>query len=392
MASGLLSRLFLPFIRRNNFFVRYARGAFYQSILQAPDRSASPGGSIWYTWCTSIRWDTAALLSDSCRGGRTWLVEPLSTPLPCFRFLVELTLTALLATGIYYLVEQPLNQVVNASRLPNAGTIHLSRPYDRDTLLSGRSDAAAVLLPDSFSAVANSYFQFKQFRIEQQACAMKVSTDACVLGAVAAVAGATRLLDIGTGTGLLALMAAQRAPEAHIEAVELEPAAAAQARANFAASPWAARLVLHAMPLAQLAASRPAAFDHILCNPPFFRNSLRSPDAQRTSARHAAADTLSFAELASFSAGFLTTGGQLTVLLPPPEMQEFEREAARTGLFPAARCVLHHRPGSKPLRHITAFGRHPAAVLTRTLMLHPGPTDAYSAEFRELLGPFYLAL
>lgn len=238
----------------------------------------------------------------------------------------------------------------------------------------------------------NDYFQFKQFRVAQGSCAMKVSTDACVLGAVADVVGATRLLDVGTGTGLLALMAAQRNPQAQIEAVELDPAAATQARANFAASPWAARLTLHAMPLAQLAATRPAAFDGILCNPPFFRNSLRSPDARRTTARHTAPDSLTFAELAEFAATFLTSAGQLTVLLPPPEMQQFEREAAQASLFPATRLVLHHRPGSKPLRHITAFGRQPAAVATRLLCLHEDGSEEYSAAFRELLGPFYLAL
>ena len=238
----------------------------------------------------------------------------------------------------------------------------------------------------------NDYFQFKQFRVEQSACAMKVSTDACVLGAVADVTGATRLLDIGTGTGLLALMAAQRNPTVLVEAVELDEAAAAQARANFASSPWAGRLTLHAMPLAQLAATRPASFDGMVCNPPFFRNSLRSPDARRTTARHTAEDSLTFAELAGFAAAFLTPGGQLTVLLPPPEMQQFEREAAHAGLFPLTRLVLHHRPGSKPLRHITAFGRRPAAVDTRLLWLHEAASEEYSVAFQELLGPFYLAL
>jgi len=238
----------------------------------------------------------------------------------------------------------------------------------------------------------NDYFQFKQFRVEQGTCAMKVSTDACVLGAAADVAGATRLLDIGTGTGLLALMAAQRNAEARIEAVELDAAAAVQARANFAASPWAGRLTLHAMPLAQLAASQLAAFDGILCNPPFFRDSLRSPDARRTTARHTAKDSLTFAELARFAAAFLTPGGQLTVLLPPPEMQQFEREAAQAELFPVTRLVVHHRPGSKPLRHITAFSRQPGTVATRPLWLHEASSDDYSAEFRGLLGPFYLAL
>ncbi len=238
----------------------------------------------------------------------------------------------------------------------------------------------------------NSYFQFKQFRVEQGACAMKVCTDACVLGAVAAVEGAGRILDIGTGTGLLALMAAQRNPTARIEAVELDEAAAAQAAANFAASPWAGRLRLHSLPLAGLAAAGSAAFDHILCNPPFFRHALRSPDARRTRARHAADDSLTFGELARFGADFLAPAGQLTVLLPPPEMREMEREAAAAGLFPATRRVLRHRATSKPLRHIVAFGRAAGAVQEQELPLHEPDSEDYTAWFREQLGPFYLAL
>ncbi|WP_139922435.1 tRNA1(Val) (adenine(37)-N6)-methyltransferase [Hymenobacter sp. DG01] len=238
----------------------------------------------------------------------------------------------------------------------------------------------------------NSYFQFKQFRVEQGACAMKVSTDACVLGAVAAVTDVSRILDIGSGTGLLALMAAQRNPRACIEAVELDAAAAAQAAENFRLSPWSARLVLHAQPLAAFAATRPAPFDCIICNPPFFRNSLRSPHAGRTTARHTAPESLTFTELARFAADFLTPAGQLTVLLPPPEMLYFEREAAAAGLYPTTRLVVHHRPGSKALRHITGFGRQPGVVREQLLFLHEGNEAAYSDPFRELLGPFYLAL
>lgn len=236
----------------------------------------------------------------------------------------------------------------------------------------------------------NDFFQFKHFRIEQAACAMKVSTDACVLGAAAAVEDAVRILDVGTGTGLLALMAAQRNPTARIEAVEIDADAAAQAARNVAASPWAGRIRVHAQSLAAYAATAPAPFDHILSNPPFFRRSLRSPDAQRTAARHAADDTLSFAELARFAAAHLTRAGRLTVLLPPPEMREFEQEAARAGLSLISRLVLQHRPGSKPLRHITSFGPGPHALTESVLTIHDAD-ESYSAAFRALLRDFYLA-
>ena len=238
----------------------------------------------------------------------------------------------------------------------------------------------------------NSYFQFKQFRVEQGECAMKVCTDACVLGAAADIAEARRILDVGTGTGLLALMAAQRNPAAHIEAVELDQAAARQAADNFKRSPWAGRLTVHAQTLAEFARTQPQPFDHILCNPPFFRHSLRSPDSGRTTARHTAPDTLTFAELARFAADYLTPEGRLTVLLPPPEMLHFEREATFAGLYPHQRLVLRHRPGSKALRHITEFRRQPSPATTAELALHEATGEAYSEQFRELLGPFYLAL
>ncbi|MDO7847393.1 methyltransferase [Hymenobacter sp. M29] len=246
----------------------------------------------------------------------------------------------------------------------------------------------------------NDYFQFQQFRIEQGRCAMKVSTDACLLGAATDLRGATRLLDIGTGTGLLALMAAQRHASVQIEAVEIDEAAAAQAAANVADSPWAGRIQVHAQSLADFARAQPAPladddrrFSHIICNPPFFRQSLRSPDAARSTARHEAADSLSFDALAAFAAGLLSPPGLLTVLLPPPEMQAFEQVAAGSGLLPATRLVVRHRPGSRPLRHITGFRREALATQETELTIRTAEDDTqYSAAFRALLTGFYLAL
>ena len=246
----------------------------------------------------------------------------------------------------------------------------------------------------------NDYFQFQQFRIEQGSCAMKVSTDACLLGAAADLSGATRLLDIGTGTGLLALMAAQRHATVAIEAVEIDAAAAAQAAANAAASPWAGRIRVRALSLAEYAATAPATladadlrFSHIICNPPFFRQSLRSPNAARTTARHEDAGSFSFAALAAFAAEFLSAAGLLTVLLPPPEMQAFEAVAAQVGLYPATRLVVRHRPGSRPLRHITGFRLGASAIQKAELTIRTAENEAeYSAAFQALLAGFYLAL
>ena len=238
----------------------------------------------------------------------------------------------------------------------------------------------------------NDYFQFQQFRIHQGACAQKVSTDACLLGAAADLAGATRVLDIGTGSGLLALMAAQRAPRARIEAIEIDPTAAAQAAANVAASSWAGRVAVHALSLAAYAATQPGLFSQLICNPPFFRRSLPSPDATRAAARHTGAHSLTFGELVAFAATHLAPGGILTVLLPPPEMQQFAHEAQAGGLFEQARLAVRHRPGSRLTRCISQFGALGPAAVPQTELVIQAADGSYSPAFRALLAGFYLAL
>lgn len=240
--------------------------------------------------------------------------------------------------------------------------------------------------------MANDYFQFQQFRISQGDCAQKVSTDACLLGAAADLTGATRVLDLGTGTGLLALMVAQRAPAALVEAIEIDPLAAAQAARNAAASPWAARVQVRPLSLAAYAAALPPAFSHIICNPPFFRLSLAPPDAARATARHAGEASLTFEAIADFAAAFLTSAGTLTVLLPPPEMAHFAQAAQMAGLPPRARLVVRHRPGGRVTRVIAQFGREAAAVETETSLTIQDASGAYSADFRALLAGFYLGL
>jgi len=241
----------------------------------------------------------------------------------------------------------------------------------------------------------NDYFQFQQFRITQDACAQKVSTDACVLGAATDLSGASRILDLGTGTGLLALMAAQRAPAAEIDAIEIDPAAAAQAAANVATSPWPARIRVWPLSLAAYAASQPAPFSHIICNPPFFRHSLPPPNAARAAARHVGSTSLTFSDIASFAAAFLRPGGTLTVLLPPVEMTHFEHEAQAVGLATQARLVVRHQAGGRATRIISQMGRdQPTAVVETELCIKDkdGAASDYSTAFRALLAGFYLAL
>ena len=239
--------------------------------------------------------------------------------------------------------------------------------------------------------MANNYFQFQQFRIEQGDCAQKVSTDACLLGAAADLSGASRVLDLGTGTGVLALMAAQRAPAATIEAIEIDPAAATQAARNVAASPWASRVVVHPLSLAAYAATGPGQFSHIICNPPFFRRSLAPPDAARATARHESEGSLTFADIVAFAAGHLAAVGTLTVLLPPPEMTQFAQAAVAGGLAVQARLTVRHRPGGRATRSIWQFGRRALAEpAEREISIKATDGLAYSLDFQRLLGGFYL--
>jgi tRNA1Val (adenine37-N6)-methyltransferase len=238
----------------------------------------------------------------------------------------------------------------------------------------------------------NDYFRFQQFHIDQGDCAQKVSTDACILGAAADLAGATRVLDLGTGTGLLALMAAQRSPAATIEAIEIDSTTAAQAAANVAASPWADRIQVWPLSLAAYAATQPGGFSHIICNPPFFRRSLAPPDTARATARHEGESSLTFGDIIGFAAGHLGTGGTLTVLLPPPEMQQFEQEAAAGGLPARARLLVQHRPGGRVTRCISAFGHVAPREPLATSLTIQAADGTYSPEFRALLSGFYLAL
>ncbi|WP_207435636.1 methyltransferase [Sabulibacter ruber] len=235
--------------------------------------------------------------------------------------------------------------------------------------------------------MANDYFQFKQFLIRQDRCAMKVCTDSCVLGAYAQVAGAKRILDIGAGTGLLSLMVAQRAPEAHIEAVEIDPAAAAQAQENICLSPWADRVRLFPMSLQEFAQINPGQFDIIISNPPFFQASLKSSDAVKNQAKHT--ETLSFTEVISFSARFLSSEGKLHILLPPHEARVFEQEAHANGFYTNNILWLEATPGGKLLRTIHTYSRLRSTMSESTLAVRE-KDHTYTQAFRELLKDYYL--
>lgn len=238
--------------------------------------------------------------------------------------------------------------------------------------------------------MANTYFQFKQFRVEQDRCAMKVCTDSCVFGAYINVSGAKRILDIGAGTGLLSLQVAQRS-EARIDAVEINPEAQAQATENFSASPWANRLILHSLSLQQFAAQPQPVYDVIFSNPPFFLASLKSEIAAKNTAKHTG--DLFFEDILHFTQQHLSPEGRLYLLLPPAEALYFEKAAVKLGLYLSETVAVYTYVGGKCIRHIQTFTKAPdEALVTKQLFIRKEDKTTYTPEFVELLQPYYLHL
>jgi tRNA1Val (adenine37-N6)-methyltransferase len=199
--------------------------------------------------------------------------------------------------------------------------------------------------------MGNSWFQFQQFRINQDRCAMKISTDAVLLGALAEADEPKHILDIGTGTGIIALMLAQRFSEAKIEAVELDEQAAIQAGENFAGSKFDARLTIHQERIQDFATSK--RFDLIVSNPPYFTAHLKAKGKERNQALHT--DTLSFADLVKQVTRLLANSGRFWMILPPYESAVFQELALKQGLFSNQIFRLKDKPEKQVQRELVEF-------------------------------------
>jgi tRNA1Val (adenine37-N6)-methyltransferase len=233
---------------------------------------------------------------------------------------------------------------------------------------------------------SGTYFHFKQFSVRHDRCAMKVGTDAVLLAAWVDVRGAQHILDIGTGSGVIALMLAQRTPETtRVESVEIEKDSAGQAAENFRNSPWGSRLSVHELAIQEYSSS--VRFDLIITNPPYFNRSLEPPDRRRHYVRHTA--TLTYDELLSAVVRLLTENGRFSLILPYKEAMLFTKYASQHELFCSRRHHFRTRK-EKPLeRTLLEFSRRPLSVDEGEILLYDNGLE-WSSVYRNLISDFYV--
>jgi tRNA1Val (adenine37-N6)-methyltransferase len=217
---------------------------------------------------------------------------------------------------------------------------------------------------------------------------MKVSTDACIQGAwTPADDTVKRILDIGTGTGLLSLMLAQRT-DAIIDAVELDEAAAQQAKENTESSPWAERIQIIQADATDYTAGEP--YDMIFCNPPFFNNSLLSDKAARNMARHT--HSLSYSQLFNAIQRNLSLTGYASIMLPPPEHELWNNLLNENEWCVFQKLIVKSKEDSVPVRIISLCKKGSINKLKEETLIMRQTDDSYTEQFIALMQPYYLYL
>lgn len=237
---------------------------------------------------------------------------------------------------------------------------------------------------------SNNYFAFKRFIVYHDKCGMKVGTDGVLLGAWAN--GGKRILDIGCGSGLITLMMAQRFPESEIIAIDIDEDAFQQTIENVARSEFAERISIFQTSIQRFATQSEAEnnkkYDSIVCNPPFFVNSLKSPDSKRSAARHA--ETLPFAELFAAVEKTMTDEGEFSVIIPTDYLGVFKAEASLHGLFLSRKYSLKTTAKKAAKRQLLSFSKQPPRKFDeseQTLLDNEGKKSEW---YKGLTRDFYL--
>ncbi len=236
-------------------------------------------------------------------------------------------------------------------------------------------------------------FRFKQFTIVQDQCAMKVGTDSVLLGSWTSLPQTGRALDIGTGTGLLSLMIAQRSSSLQIDALEIDTQAAEQAHYNVEQSPWSNRIRIIPESIQDYYPThQQEKYDFIISNPPFFQSGGLIEKKERRFARHN--DTLSFKELFSYAHRLLSEQGRLSIVVPYDAYQTIQEIASEHKLFIERINFIYPNQKAfneeKPKRLLMTFSFINQTTKTEKLIIEPEKRHFYSEEYKSLVEPFYL--
>jgi tRNA1Val (adenine37-N6)-methyltransferase len=231
-----------------------------------------------------------------------------------------------------------------------------------------------------------SIFKFKQFEVDQTGCAMKINTDGVLLGASANHPAPKTILDIGTGTGVIALMLAQRFPEALIHAVEIDGQAAETAGKNFQLSVFNDRLSIHHAAIEKY--DHAGQFDLIVSNPPFFVNDLKSEEFRKGIARHADEDF--FSMLVKKSSALLADEGMIWLILPVKQADEVIGIAAHYNLSLVERVHIHSDQHKPTFRQMICLKKGEAVLKESDFYIYASLKE-HTAEYKELLKDFFLA-
>lgn len=234
--------------------------------------------------------------------------------------------------------------------------------------------------------MANPFFQFKQFTVWHDKCAMKVGTDGVLLGAWTHVSGARRILDVGTGTGLVALMLAQRSSiDTIVTALEIDEAATEQAKENVNRSPWKDRIKVIQADFSIYQSME--KFDIIVSNPPYFVDSLNCSDQKRSAARHN--NSLTYDSLIAGVADLLAKNGVFTIVIPTDVVDKVKTIASNYNLYPTSLLNVITKPGNSPKRTLISFSFSNEKCVVKELLTEI-TRHQYSEEFKELIRDYYL--
>ncbi len=239
--------------------------------------------------------------------------------------------------------------------------------------------------------MSSDIFKFKQFQVDQEQCSMKIGTDGVLLGAWVNTENVTSVLDIGTGSGVIALMVAQRAQQATVSAVEIDEKSFLQAKQNMEDSPWSDRMDLQNEPIQDYTKATDKTFDLIVCNPPFFSGGTFSKDQERNNVRHTI--KLPNGDLLRCANKLMNKTGRFSVILPFIEGLRFKEMAETYGLYTRRVTSVIGKVGKPVERLLIEFCKEKCELVQEDeLVIQVGGRDEYSEEYINLTRDFYLKM